>query len=316
MLMSEMAAETPERLTWQEVQALRSKYERILAYAENDPTGSIKKFWTDLRKFIRDQSNGDPKAITTWVSTNIRGVEAFQDMNFAQLDNLVEDIQPDKTADVEREYEKVRLDVTDIAERIGAPLSQERLAEVVDQARRNLWDAQDIENALRGDLSRALESGENLMGDAGTYQTTLMQWANLNGIGIDASTAAKYVANMTLGVQSLDDVKQDLRETYLIGAYPAWSEKIRQGFDPWQISSPYRTSVAKLLELDPDQVGLDDPLVKMGLQSTGNDGQPRVVPLYEFEQQVRNDPRWQKTDNAYQTYTRVGSDLLRMFGFR
>jgi hypothetical protein len=40
------------------------------------------------------------------------------------------------------------------------------------------------------------------------------------------------------------------------------------------------------------------------------------LPLYEFEKMVRDDPRWQKTDNAYQLYTRAGTNLLQMFGFR
>jgi hypothetical protein len=206
--------------------------------------------------------------------------------------------------------------VRQVAERLGVDASQIDFEAIVDEARRNLWDVQDIENRLRSDLQSQLESGANLMGNAGTFQTQLMEWARQNGLTIDDATAAKYVMNMSLGIQSIEDAKQDLRETYLIGAYPAWEEKIRAGFDPWQISSPYRTAVANLLELDPNNIGLDEPLVKQGLQSIGADGKPRVMPLYEFEKIVRDDPRWQKTDNAYQLYTRAGTNLLQMFGFR
>lgn len=315
--MSEMTPET-SRMTAAEANKLRREYAYILNLAtpENDPDGSVRDFFKRLRKFIRDGSGGDPARIKTWFDTEVRTVAPLAGLTGAQIDAALEDVQPDKAADVQRELEKVRLDVTAVARDMGVDTSRIDLEAVVDAARRNGWDTQDIQNRLQQDLTTQLESGANLMGDAGTFQTALMTWARQNGIMIDASTAARYVANMAIGAQSLDDAKQDLRETYLIGAYPAWEDKIRAGFDPWQISSPYRSAAAALLELEPDQVGLDDPLVKMGLQSTGGDGKPRVMPLYEFEQQVRNDPRWQKTDNAYQTYTRVGSDLLRMFGFR
>jgi hypothetical protein len=314
--MSEMAAEAPQRLDSAEVTRLRAEYNYLLDLAANDPTGSIVDFWTRLRKFIRDGSNSDPAAIKTWVDQEIRKVEAFAGLTGDQIDAALEDVQPDKAPDVARELDKVRLDVRDVAKRIGVDTSQIDLEAIVDEARRNRWDAQDIENRLRGELQTQAESGANLMGTAGDAQTALMTWAQRNGLAIDPTTAGQYVMNISLGNQSLDDAKQDLRETYLIGAYPAWEEKIRAGFDPWQISSPYRTAVANLLELDPENINLDEPLVKIGLQSVGADGKPRVMPLYEFEKQVRNDPRWQKTDNAYQTYTRAGTDLLRMFGFR
>ena len=75
--------------------------------------------------------------------------------------------------------------------------------------------------------------------------------------------------------------------------------------------------MASLLEIgDADQIDFNDQLLKRGLQSVGADGKPRVMPLYEFEQQIRKDPRWDKTDNAYEVYANVGTNLLRTFGFR
>ena len=313
-----MTPEVPDRLTRREALRLRREYAYILDLAtpQNDPDGTVRDFFQRLQRFIRNQSDGKPANIKAWFDREVRKVAPLAGLTGDQIDAALEDVQPDKAADVAREVEKVRLDVRDVVERLGVDAAQIDMDGIVDQARRNGWDVQDIENRLRQDLTGQLQSGRNMMGDAGTFQTELMNWAQRNGIGIDSSTAAKYVANMTLGVQSLDDAKQDIRETYLIGAYPAWEDKIRAGFDPWQISSPYRTAVANLLEMDPDQINLDEQLVKMGLQATGADGKPRIMPLYEFEQQVRSDPRWQKTDNAYQTYTKVGQDLLRMFGFR
>jgi hypothetical protein len=86
--------------------------------------------------------------------------------------------------------------------------------------------------------------------------------------------------------------------------------------DPADIAAPYKQRMARLLEVDENEIDLNDQLLQRGMQGVGADGKPSVVPLYSFEKQVREDPRWQYTDNAYETYTRVGTDLLRMFGFR
>jgi hypothetical protein len=68
--------------------------------------------------------------------------------------------------------------------------------------------------------------------------------------------------------------------------------------------------------VDEDQVNLNDSLLQRAMQGVGADGKPKVVPLYEFEKQVREDPRWQYTDNARQSYSTMADDLLKMFGFR
>jgi len=316
--MSDTTPVGSERLTLQEANKLRREYAYILNLAtpENDPDGTVRDFFKRLRKFIRNESGGRPENIKAWFDREVKTVAPLAGLTGDQIDAALEDAQPDKAVDVARELDKVRLDVRQVAERLSVDVSQIDFEAIVDEARRNKWDVQDIEDRLRSDLQTQAESGANLMGAAGDAQTALMEWAQQNGLSIDPTTAAQYVMNIGLGNQTLDDAKRDLRETYLIGAYPAWADKIREGFDPWQISSPYRTAVANLLELDPNNITLDEPLVKQGLQAIGADGQPRVLPLYEFEKIVRDDPRWQKTDNAYQLYTRAGTNLLQMFGFR
>ena len=112
------------------------------------------------------------------------------------------------------------------------------------------------------------------------------------------------------------DVLQDLRRTYMAGAYPAWSDRIEAGYDIADIAAPYKQKMADLLEVDPNSIDFNDTLLQRGLQGVDSQGKPRVVPLYEFEKQIREDPRWQYTDNAYSTYTDVGTKLLSMFGFR
>jgi hypothetical protein len=154
------------------------------------------------------------------------------------------------------------------------------------------------------------------MGTAGDYQQQLTSWASKNGIKLSNDAAAQFIERLTLKQQTLDDAKQEIRNTYMIGAFPAWEDQIRKGIDPDSILSPYRSAAANLLEIPEDQLGWDDQIIKKAMQGVDANGKPSVVPLWEYERQVRQDPRWQKTDNAYKTYTDVGTSILRMFGFR
>ena len=304
-----------EQLTPDEVKKIRNDYNFILNLASKDNTGSVRKFWNDLRKVIRN-SDGDTTIITAYVNREFPKVEYFKNLYGAQAEAEIQGARPELAADVNRAVDVKRQAVNAAIEKYGIELPEGQLDILAREAWRNNWGVTEIDLNLRPFLADTLGTGADLKGTAGDFQNDLTQWASRNGLAIDKSMLAKYVGNMTLGQQTLDDVKQELRTTYLMGAYPAWADRIEKGFDPEAISRPYRSAAAKLLEVEEDEISLDDPLLKRGLQGTGPDGKPRVVPLYEFESEIRKDPRWDKTNNAYETYTKVGTDLLRMFGLR
>ena len=228
---------------------------------------------------------------------------AIEDMNFeVQFPDLYRQ-------QIEAEAELLR----DEAVQIGAQVTDQELFDLAKQKRRlNLNEAQ-MRNSL---ANLATVKGGALAGQAGELQTGLKNWARRNGISLTDNTINDYIRRIQAGDTTEQDVLMDLRRTYLAGAYPAWSDRIESGQDIYDISAPYRQRIATLLELDESQIDLSDQLLQRGLQGVGADGKPRVMPLYEFEQEIRKDPRWEFTDNAYDVYSRVGENLLRTFGFR
>lgn len=303
-------------MTAAERKKLKAKYNWILGMGLADPTGSIPKFWTDLKKVIKN-SNGDTAVISAFVTERLPKIDAFQGMYGQQISTTIVDAQaegdPIVAAEIERAVETNRQSVQQIAERYGINVSPERADELARAMRYNGWSDSELLLNMRSDLDATLTAGDTT-GSAGDYQTALMQWATKNGLSLSQEAAAKYVANMTLGSQTLDDVKADLRRTYLVGLFPAWSDKIEAGYDPADLFSPYVDYARKTLE--DDSIGMDDPLVKRMTQAVGSDGKPMVVPLYEAQKLMRQDSRWQKTDNAYETYARAAQDILSTFGFR
>ncbi len=309
--------------TKKQIRKTREEVEReyawILALADSDESGSLREFFNWITgKFIENQRRDVPLALpftqkefddefnaTAWKQqyTSFEA-EARRQQADPRLRN-------DWLASIETNKESIRL----LADNYGVRLSEEEITDFATQSRLQNWSPEKLRRTIQPLLERTiLESGTGGMGAAGNVETDLVNWARRNGLTLSPESAAQYISRVTFGQQSLDAVKDDIRKTYLSGMYPAWADRIQSGLDPEVIFEPYRDSARRLLEVD--NIGFDDPILKRATQSTGPDGKPIQMPLYQFEEQVRKDPRWQKTDNAYQTYTNVGTELLSMFGFR
>jgi hypothetical protein len=68
--------------------------------------------------------------------------------------------------------------------------------------------------------------------------------------------------------------------------------------------------MASLLELNPDSISLNDPLLRSAIQGD------KEMPIYEFQRALRKDPRWQYTDNARETVSNGLTQVLKDFGFQ
>lgn len=201
----------------------------------------------------------------------------------------------------------------DQATAFGAQMTNDQLRELAVRSRRFGMNESELANALSDYVG--VETG-NFRGAAGTTQANIKSWAMRNGVDISDNMINNYVKQITMGNTTQDDVLQDLRNTYLTGAFPAWADRIQAGMDPADIAEPYKARMARLLEVDPEQIDLNDQLLQRAMQGVGPDGKPAVVPLYEFDRQIRKDDRWQYTQNAMDTYAKAGTGVLRMFGLR
>lgn len=162
----------------------------------------------------------------------------------------------------------------------------------------------------------ALAEEANIYGTASKTMNDLRSWAQANGVTLTDNSIRQYTQQVIKGDRTADDIKADLRRTYVAGSYPAWAERINAGEDIADIAAPYRQTMASLLEVEDQDITLTDNTLRSALQGVGADGKPAVVPIYEFEKQVRKDPRWQYTNNAQADYSRAAYDVLSMFGLR
>jgi hypothetical protein len=92
--------------------------------------------------------------------------------------------------------------------------------------------------------------------------------------------------------------------------YKPFAESIKSGRTLYEITNNYRTKMSDLLEVDAENLSWKDIMAKVIDPTTGN-----ARMLSDFTKQVKQDPLWQYTKNAKETYSNMAADLMKQFGF-
>jgi hypothetical protein len=108
--------------------------------------------------------------------------------------------------------------------------------------------------------------------------------------------------------------------------YSGFKPLIDQGVTVQQIADPYISSLTRLLELPYNSSNYNEylnpgskyySLLQKGLANSidPSTGQTQPMPIWQFEQQVRQDPAWQQTNNARDYYSGIVHQIGKDFGF-
>jgi hypothetical protein len=104
---------------------------------------------------------------------------------------------------------------------------------------------------------------------------------------------------------------QDARKLAAQGQPQYVRELLSQGYNLSQVFAPYRQTMANFLEIgDPDQIDLNDPLLRSAITDKGD------MNLYDFRKALRQDSRWQYTAQAKEDVSTAALQVLRDFGFQ
>jgi hypothetical protein len=149
---------------------------------------------------------------------------------------------------------------------------------------------------------------------SGGWVSTMVRRALVSGTGIEAS--------------------QQALEKLAISAYPTLAKQIEAGQTVKDIAQPFLQAMAATLEIDPNTIRVNDPTIQKALNGQmpasntptgtpaqgGSGAKPAAVPagpntLYDFQNALRADPRWDKTDNAKASAYTMLHQLGQTFGF-
>lgn len=148
----------------------------------------------------------------------------------------------------------------------------------------------------------------------------LKKFAYDNGIIFKDSSlkdwAYKVGYNKDGTAQTIDNVKQTLRDKYVLPKYAGFADEIKAGFNVRDIAHDYVQMVATSLEVDPNSLDLNDNLIQQALKPSKNkDGSFAYISYADFQNNVKKDKRWATTENAHATMSDMAAKIQNAFGF-
>ena len=111
------------------------------------------------------------------------------------------------------------------------------------------------------------------------------------------------------GGQDINTINNRIRSIAAMGMPDSIKKMVADGADLETIYQPYKTRMAAILELNPESININDATLRAAI------GPDKEMPLYEFERSLRKDSRWQYTDNARESISKISQRIRQDFGF-
>lgn len=240
--------------------------------------------------------------------------KAFTDkggINFVQFEQLLRK-DPRTAGSQKGEEVNNRQYIIDKAVELGVDLTESDVEDIVNTAI-SLGlspNTSAIEKLIRAKFNYL--PGKAFGGRAGETVINLRGTAAANGIDLDKQFGGQldsWVERVLQG-ESLDTFKNIIRQTAKIGMPENVGKLLDEGVDLDTVYSPYKNIMASVLELNPETIRLDDPVLRSAITSQGE------MSIYDYQRALRKDSRWQYTNKAREEVSDVALNILRDFGFQ
>jgi hypothetical protein len=154
-----------------------------------------------------------------------------------------------------------------------------------------------------------------MYGEAGEAYDQIFQLAYANGQAYSRSWYQSQIRKVVSGKSTVEALAADIRSK-AAAQYYAFANQIRAGQNAMDLAQPYIQRVADLLELPVTDIDLHNPYVQKAMTSKVAAGQKpgTQYPLWQFENDVRSDPLWKKTNNARESMFSVAHQVAKDFG--
>lgn len=137
----------------------------------------------------------------------------------------------------------------------------------------------------------------------------VQSFAKSNGIVLSPEDALMYANRINEG-ESPNDIASIFRKVASVSQPKAIADLLNSGTDLATIYQPYKSAMAQVLELNPNDIDITDPALTKAISGD------KTMTSYEFQRLLRKDPRWQYTNNARAEVSNVALKVLRDFGFQ
>jgi hypothetical protein len=276
-----------------EAEALRTQFRTKLAQTGIVNVGLEKEsaMWADLVKQSAKQYAAGYEQ-TPWDLFDLLGEGRGATDQTSQKNNL---------ANLVRQIQRTAIDY-------GVQLNDKQITSLANRAIKENWDS-----ASLGEFIAKEGKATDGAGKVGTTVSALRETAGNYGMFYSDDWYRNAAKGIFEGSGSEDTylniIKEDAKSRYT-----AFAPRIDAGLNMRQAVAPYITSYSQILEVPSDAVDLNDPYFTRALTSVDKDGNPSPSSIYQFEYDLRQDPRWRKTNNAREAMEVAKRQVLQDFG--
>jgi hypothetical protein len=252
---------------------------------------------------------------------NLKGTLWWQG-NFASFRQFILESKDPRNAGTFAEKVKNNMDsVTSKIEALGiAPRTVDpKTGKVIDNSKfiesialeaiKNNWTDDQLENYLSTKSNIIFTGG----GTIGSYLDRIKSTAYMYGVKLDANMEQAINTSLldpldgrdfNYWTNSMKQMAIDAPEN------KPFAESLKAGRSLYEVTTSYRNQMANLLEVDSAAITWDDLMAKVVDKTSGN-----ARTFADFTKSLKQDPLWQYTRNAKETYSGMALDLAKMFGY-
>lgn len=150
-------------------------------------------------------------------------------------------------------------------------------------------------------------------GKAGQIQQELNSYAYTMGVQNSDAWSQEVVRQVVRGKRNLQDYKNEILEQ-TIATFGGWEKQLRAGATMQDLAQPYMQSMSQILEIPGGQINLFDNTIRGALSWRDPSGQAGSKPIWQFQNDLRKDERWKKTQNAQDAAMGTAHRVLQDFG--
>ncbi len=304
---------------------IAEKYGLSEALFKNIPSlNTILQDYVNPKKKMTDEELVRRIRNDVWYKKNSAGIK----QRFVQYYNyrdLQESGQADGTTQYEQDIEGIVRSLEKRAVEIGSAAASDPVA--LRKAAENIYltnkekDTTFIDDFLASSIRAVAgtiggKTTEGYSGEALQNYNALLKAARDNGFQLaeiipGGSNVDQVLSGIASGKIDVNRVVADARKLAAQGQPQYVRDLLAQGYNLSQVFQPYRTAMANVLEIgDPDQIDLNDPLLRTAITDKGD------MNLYDFKKALRQDNRWQYTEQARNDVSNAALQVLRDFGFQ
>lgn len=189
----------------------------------------------------------------------------------------------------------------------GNLVSSVSTGELVNELDRTLLLGKVAGKAIKGsNVDKLLSAGGQAAGDV----QDIMSTANQYGLIMTQEDAMNYVASNLRKGKNIEQTKNKLIKLSQ-AKYRNIADLINDDISVKDIASQYIYDMSNILEVNPQTINVNDPMIQAALLNNNNQG---TMSITEFNTMLRKDPRWGKTNNARNTAAEYALEILSSFG--